>query len=503
MILSYHDYARDRTFDTEVAVVGTGAGGATVGAELAEAGVAVTFLEEGSHHPTSTFNPYITESLPRLYREAGATLILGTPPIPYVEGRCVGGTTVLNGGMIWRPPERVLENWQRLTGSADMGPGGLDPVFERVEKRIHASYQDEVSMGEDSRIMLSGARKLGWSCDVNRRNQHACVGANNCALGCPTGAKQSTLLSYLPRAFRAGARCLTEVRAERLLIERGRCTGIIGRALDPRTSGAPRELVVRAGAVVLACGAVQTPFLLRRHRLGRPGRHIGRHFACHPNAKVVASYPREVQAWKGVSQWAQIRAFHGEGIVMAENMAPPGVLAAYVPMHGREAWEFMKRYNNMIVSGVLVEDSTSGTVRRGPFGLPLVRYDITPYDHERFLKGIRHLAELHFAMGAEEVQLPFANFPRARSADDLEKLKSTQTHRGTLELFTVHLMGTARMGAAPGDSALDLNGELWALPGCHVADASVFPTPIGVNPQLTIMALATRVAFRLAERLRA
>lgn len=499
-ILGHDDYATDASFEADVVVIGTGAGGAVAGAELACAGRSVLFVEEGGYHPTSSFNPYTTESVPRLYRDVSATVILGKAPIPYVEGRCVGGSTVINGGMAYRPPERVLFEWQKLAGP-DLGARALEPLFTRVEEQISAKPQLELSVGEDSRIMVEGAKRMGWRYTENHRNQEACVGSNNCSLGCPTGAKQSTLVSYLPRALAAGARVLTEIRIDRLLIEGGRCVGAVGHAIDPRTREATREVTVRGRAIIVACGAVQTPFLLLRHKIG--GRELGRHFTCHPNAKVLAIYPRDVRGWQGVSQSAQIREFWDEGIIMAENFVAPSVLAAYLPFHGEEAWELMLRYNQMVISGVLVEDSTSGRVSRTLLGMPLVRYELTAYDHARFLKGVRLLATMHFEMGAEFVVLPFFNQPVARSVDELAKIDELQRDLTTLELFTPHLMGTARMGSRPSDSVVDLSGQVWDLPGLYVADASLFPTPLGVNPQITIMALATRVAERIELRRKA
>lgn len=497
MILSASDYATDHDFETDVVVVGTGAGGAVVGTELAEAGRRVLFVEEGSYHPTSSFNPYLTESIPRLYRDASTTMILGKPDIPYVEGRCVGGSTVINGGMAYRPPERVLAEWQRSTGLSDLGPNGMEPLFERVEERVSAAAQLDVSIGGDSRLMVQGAEKMGWRYTVNRRNQRACVGSNNCIFGCPTGAKQSTLVSYLPRAFAAGAGCLSDVRVEKLLVENGRCRGVVGRAVDPVTRRLTHTVTVRARAVVIACGAVQTPYLLLRHRALRRNPHLGEHFTCHPNAKVLAVYPFDVEAWKGVSQYAQIREFHDEGILMAENFVPPGALAANLPVHGDAAWELMRRYGQMVLSGVLVEDSTTGSVSRSLFGMPSVEYDITEKDLARFLRGIRLLAEMHFSLGAEKVLLPIVDSPVLESADDLRRLDVSRVSRDRIELFTVHVMGTARMGSSRANSVVGPTGELWDLPGCYVADASLFPTAIGVNPQIAIMALATRVAFRL------
>lgn len=500
MILRYNDYRSVQTLDADVIVIGTGAGGAAVGAELAEAGYDVLFVEEGGYNPTSSFSPTSTESIPRLYRDAGATAVLGRPPIPYLEGRTVGGTTVLNGGMTYRPPGHVLADWERVTGSPDMGERGLEALMERAETAVSANNQMPVSVGNDSRIMATGAKRLGWKVEVNRRNQVACVGANNCVFGCPTGAKQSTLVSYLPRAVRHGARIATEVRVERLLIKNGRCVGAAGRAVNPETRRGDIKIELRAPITIVACGAIQTPFLLQRHGLGRPSKQLGRNFLCHPNAKVLAIYPHEVNAWQGVSQWCQVREFHDEGILFAENFIPPTAMAANLPVMGNEISEMMRRYNNMVVSGVLVEDSTTGTVRRSLLNMPIVSYQITEHDHRRFLRGVKLLASLHFEMGAETVILPFHNMPIARNMDDLEKIAATQTRMSTLELFTVHLMGTARMGSDPKQSVVGLDGQIWDLPGAYVADASLFPTAIGVNPQIGIMALATRVAERIIER---
>ena len=355
---NHEDYRKEQTFQTDVVVVGTGAGGAVAGAELAEEGLDVLFVEEGAYHPTSSFNPYLTESIPRLYRDVSATMIHGNPVIPYVEGRALGGSTVINGGMTWRTPERVLDQWQKVTGDSSLGPKGLEPLFKEIEKSIQSNFHAESSFGESNRIMLEGAKKMGWKVEINRRNQNQCVGTNSCGLGCPTGAKQSTLVSHIPRAMNAGARCLTEVRIEKLIVEKGRCVGVIGRAIDPVTRKADKKVTIRARAVVIACGGIQTPHLLLKQKPGKKNRHLGQHFSCHPNAKVAAIYPHDVRAWKGVSQWTQIREFHEEGIVMAENMITPGALAAFIPWHGKKAMALLERYNNIILSGVLVEDST-------------------------------------------------------------------------------------------------------------------------------------------------
>ncbi len=501
MILSHGDYELDQHFDADVVIVGTGAGGAPLGAVLAEAGFEVLFVEEGGYHATSSFNPYGTESIGRLMRDGGTTAIQGRPLIPYVEGRCVGGSTVVNGGMSWRTPEPILKEWRKLTGAEELGPQGMKPYFDLVQADTGMAPQIEVSLGDDNRIMEAGARRMGWRHEKNTRGQYLCVGCNNCVMGCPTGAKSSTLVSYIPRALAAGARIATEVRVERLRFDGGLCIGVQGRAINPRTRKRDRQLEVRAKATVIACGAVQTPHLLLRHGLGRPSAQLGRNFLCHPNAKVLALYPHEIKGWQGVSQWGQVRAFREEGILFAENMIPPSAVAALQPVHDQPLWEVMKRYNQMVLGGVLVEDSTTGRVRRGPLDMALPHYQVTPYDLRRFIDGVERMARMHLEMGADRILLPFARRHFASCMDDLRGLDELVRRPDDIDLFTVHLMGTARMGSRPRNSVVDLDGQLWDAPGCYVSDASLFPTAIGVNPQVTIMALSLRIGQNLVEQL--
>ena len=187
--------------------------------------------------------------------------------------------------------------------------------------------------------------------------------------------------------------------------------------------------------------------------------------------------------------------------MLAENFVPPGAMGTIVPSVDSNAWRFMERYNQMVLGGCLVEDSKPGRVLRGPLGLPLPTYRITDYDFERFCKAMRLLCEMWFAVNVERVVLPFHHLPEITNPDDIKLITPERVKKEQTEYFTPHLMGTCRMGGKAQDSVVDLEGQLWDLPGCFVADASVFPTAIGVNPQVTVMAMATLVASKLANRL--
>jgi choline dehydrogenase-like flavoprotein len=227
----------------DVAVVGSGAGGAVVAAELAEGGHDVMLLEEGGYHTTDEFTVEASAMVRMLYRDGGLVLALGLPPVLYAEGRCVGGSTTVNGGMTWRTPERILQRWEREHGLAGVTGSAMERIFERVERFTSATTQDPGTVGRDNQLLREGAGRLGWRVIDNIRNQKHCAGTNNCAFGCPTGAKQSTLVSYVPRALHFGARLYADCRVDRLL-RRG--VAVVGADRDVRArQRLPRS--VRAG----------------------------------------------------------------------------------------------------------------------------------------------------------------------------------------------------------------------------------------------------------------
>jgi choline dehydrogenase-like flavoprotein len=490
---------RDLALDCDVVVVGSGAGGGATAAELAEGGLDVVVLEEGGYHDTGDYTTNAGDMLRTLYRNAGTALIWGRPNIVFAEGRCLGGSTVINGGMCWRTPERILKRWDWEFGVQGVDPARMEPVFDRVEQRINVAYQRPDSVGRDAELFKAAAEKLGYHPKPARRNQKDCVGTDNCAFGCPSGAKQSTLLSYLPRAAHHGARIYTDARVLRIDTAGGRAAGVRGVVTNPAT-GRTFDLRVRARAVVAACGAVQTPALLLRSRLCRTSGRLGRNFLCHPNSKVVGVFRDPVRAWEGTHQQWCVHDLLDEGLILATTFAPPSILASSLPLIGDDGLDLMRRIDRLMVGGVLVEDSESGRVRLGWGGEPLMQYDLRPRDLWLLRRGVALLAEIMFAGGAERVLTPFFPLPRLDGPDDIRRIFSVPIRPQDLDVFTVHAMGTAHMGADPRRSVVDSYGEAHDVKGLFVNDASLFPTGLGVNPQITVMALATRNSQRLLER---
>lgn len=500
MIITPEHLSGKRSERCQVCVIGSGAGGAVVAAELAEAGYDVLVLEEGGYHPTSSFSHDPLRMLSKLYRHAGGDSTLGDPPILFAEGRCVGGSTVVNGGICYRTPERVLHAWSLALGTLQLLPESMEAYFSRVEANLHVSEVPDTIIGEDGRRMQQAAERLGYHYSRVKRNIYACQGTNLCILGCPTGGKQSTLVSYIPRARRFGARILPYCRARRLTIDRGRVTSVQAALIEPICGTAIRELEIKADAVFVAAGALQTPALLHRSRLRSRLKAIGRYLFLHPNTKCIGVFDEQVKAWQGSIQAYQIDHFADEGYTFGSTFLPPGILALSTPLYGQSMAEFMQSYNHLSVWGVLVEDVHPGRVRFTRSGEPLPFYRITSEDRDRFREGIAKLCEIFLAAGVREILLPIHGFGRVRNEDDVRILRQARFKANALHLFTVHLMGTCRMGVDPKISVVGVDHRVHGMENLFICDASVFPGPIRVNPMITIMALATRAAEVFQER---
>jgi choline dehydrogenase-like flavoprotein len=497
-VFTRHDIHGDTVLDCDVCIIGSGAGGATVAAELAEAGFDVLVVEEGSYYQTRDFTADTSAMVRQLYRDGGATMALGTPPILFQEGRAVGGSTVINGGMSWRTPDKILDRWQKA--GLGTSPEEMEPYFERVERRIHVAPMDADAIGNDNKILKRGADAMGWDIIGNLRNQVHCIGSNRCAFGCPTGAKQSALVSYIPRALHYGARVYADVKVDRITHHGKRATGVMGRVRHPDGTLGHR-VAVRAKFVVAACGAIHTPALLSRSGFRSPSGRIGHNLSMHPNVKVVAVFDEQVTGWKGAHQAYQVRQFQEEGLVFASINVPPSIMAMSLPQRGRELGTLMQSYDKMVLAGMLCEDTATGRVRTID-GKPQAFYQLNEHDAHNLQKGVSLLSELLFAAGAKRIMLPFHGAKDLYSADDARRLLDQDISAKGWEVVTVHMMGTAAMGTDRSAAVTDPHGLVYDADRLMVADASLFPTPIGVNPMETIMALATRCAAHVIDNSR-
>jgi choline dehydrogenase-like flavoprotein len=478
--------------EADVVIVGSGAGGAVAAATLAEAGLDVLVLESGAHYDRDSYPADRLDAIRSLYRGAGLTVAAGKPPIVVPVASAVGGTTVVNSGTCFRAPEAVLADWGERFGIG--WAGDLDADFAEAEEALRVTPLDPATLGRNGQLAMEGAAALGVSSGPISRNDGGCSQCSSCPYGCPLDAKRGMHVSYLPRAVAAGARLRAGVDVRRVLVEDGRAVGVA--CMAGGGDGPARPFTVRARhAVIAAAGALGTPELLARSGLGNDA--VGRNLHVHPACWVGARYPEEVRGWEGVMQSYYVDEWESRGILLEATFTPPSFGGAWLPGSGAAHQRALHDLRHVGSIGVQLTDRSSGRVRLSPGGAPRMTYDLTPEDAARAVFGIARAAEVHFAAGATEVYPNLARVKVLKPAD-LPAFEATTFKPAELRLEGFHPMGTARIAADPAQGACAPDGSLHGTPALYVADASLFPTALGVNPMMTIIAFAKHVAREVA-----
>ncbi|MGK5548888.1 FAD-dependent oxidoreductase [Streptomyces sp. URMC 127] len=482
--------ARMRRADgTDVLVIGSGAGGSVVARELAAAGRQVTVLEEGPRVATGSIAAATpAENMRRLYRQGGLTPVFGTPAFPYGEGRCVGGTTVVNGGLLWEPPAALLNRWAAESGVAGYRAADLAAHLALVTRRLGVAPQPHGSGNHDSRLLAAGAERLGRRWQPARRAVTGCRHSNRCTTGCPTGAKQSMAVSYLPEAEALGARIVPGTRVLRILHQDGAVTGVVAEGPGGRTT------VHRARDVFLAAGPLQTPALLQRSRIHR--RTAGRELSLHVNLRTVARFDEPVHADRGTIFTAQVHEFAGDGVLLMPSNVTRGTLAAALASRSPHLLDrLLAAFGTLGSFTTQVRLQGKARIRATPRGGLLLRHGMTSADHSLLREAFRRTCEVLFAAGARELIPPVAAAPPVRSCAEAEDF-CRRVRPGDWELVSVHGMASARMALPERGGTCDGHGRPHGFRRLRVCDASVLPGVTGISPQGTVMAFAHEIAER-------
>ena len=485
------DWVDQDDLEAEVVVVGTGAGGAVVGRELVERGLAVVFVEEGELVRRNRFDGSSRTAHQQFYR---AAFSVGNAPMPVFIGRMVGGSTAVNGGTCFTTPPWVLERWNEELETDAFAPEAMAPHFEKVLEHLQVEPTPRHLAGPVADIMARGCDALGWSHFAIERNAPGCNGQGFCDFGCRTDARRSTNISYIPPALERGGMMITELTADRLIMEGGRAAGVECRA----RSGRPVR--VRAPMVVFAGGAVPTPMWLLKQGLCNSSGEVGKNLTLHPSGGVSALMPDRVDGSKHVPQGYGVDEFKRDGILITAANPDYNYAPIIFPVTGERLMQRMDAIDHIANFGVLVTDTGRGRVRIGPKGMPLIGYQLHDRDAERMKQGILRVAEMLRAAGAKEIY-PALNPPRVLRTDaDFAAFESSRPRGADVMLTSYHPLGTCRMGRDPRTSVVGLDHQTHDVPGLYIVDGSTVPGPLGVNPQITIMAMATRAADILANR---
>jgi choline dehydrogenase-like flavoprotein len=486
---------QDVDLECEVVVVGTGAGGGACAYELASRGRAVLLLEEGDLHRRDAFNGRTQPMVKKLYRDQGMTIALGNVGIPVFAGRAVGGTTLVNSGTCYRAPERVFRRWREEHGLTWFSRAAMDPYYERVEAMLRVERARFELTGGVGRVVARGAEKMGLHHRPVDRNAPDCDGQGVCCFGCPTGAKRSTDVSYVPGALERGAQLVTGARVDGIDVVAGRARGVRARL----ASG--KRLRVKAEAVVIAGGALMTPLVLRQAGVCASSPALGKNLSIHPATKTLALFDEAIDMSVGIPQGYSIDELEHEGIMFEGGSVPLEIMGVSVPWVGRRFVDLMARYRNLALFGFMIEDTSRGEVRPGARGSPLIVYNMNRRDAARVQKAMAVMCEVFLAAGARRVYPMIPGMEELSTLDEVRRLRAMDLPASAFDLTAYHPLGTCRIGTDPETSVLGPDYETHEVERLFVADGSAVPSALGVNPQMTIMSMGLRAAEIIDRRL--
>ncbi len=495
------DVSGDVKLNADVVVVGTGAGGSIALREAARAGLNVVGLEEGGAYASSEFNQREDEMLPLLFQDMGGRMTSDLA-IRVLQGRGVGGSTLHNTNLCKRIPDEILDLWARRYHVSHAGPADLRPAFEQIEHDLSVSPIPATSLNGNNAVLRAGVEALKLKGGMLKHNRVGCQESGFCELGCAYDAKQNAAKVVVPQAILAGAEVYSDVRVERVVVRAGEVSGVQGAILGP--GGERRgELTVFCRVVVLAASAVGSAALALASKLPDPFDQAGKNLRMHPAGVVAGTFDRPIDAVRGIPQsyeCTELLSFDDASdrrVWIIPAFAHPVGTASMLPGFGAPHMAAMRDYGRLAVLTAMVHDESSGRVRLDGDGRPALDYELCASDRAQLNKGLVLSARILFAAGARFVTIPAIIPHRFHAAAELDRFDARQLDPRDLPLTAAHPMGTLRMGDDRETSVVSSTGEHHHVRGLFVSDGSLFPTSIGVPPQIGIYAFALHLSPHL------
>jgi choline dehydrogenase-like flavoprotein len=503
------------TLETDVCVVGSGAGGSVIAAKLAQSGHRVLVLEAGPLRTADDFTQREADTYDTMFQRHGV-LTTADSAFSVLAGQTAGGSATINWMTCLRPPLWAREEWAREHGLVDVADASFDGLLDEVWKRLDVNVGESI-VNPSNEVLRRGCEALGYRIgadyDVIPRNAMGCnARCDFCFFGCIYNAKQSPLLTYLPDAHHAGAQFLFDTMADTISVEGGEARGVEARY---RGEGYDIPVHIRCRAVVSAGSAVQTPALLLRSGIRFAG--VGLGLRLDPTTALLGEFPTPIRMWSGPMQTIYVHRFqsidaghHGPWLESAPGH--PGLSALALPWSGGRAHkDGMRRLAHAASTIVLVRDVAEGRVTIDSRGEPVLHYRLSNSDRRNLARGLEEAARIHRAAGAlriatlhlQECAVGDGVSPIRENefAGFVERIRRLGVRDHGVGLFSAHPMGSARAGLDPRTSTAKPTGECHEVRGLWIGDGSILPSAPGVNPMITIMAFAARTARFIHERL--
>jgi choline dehydrogenase-like flavoprotein len=500
----FADYGQDIHESCEVAVVGSGPGGSVVAQVLAEAGHDVVLLEEGPPFAPDDFIQQGAATLRRLVRDYGMRATIGNLFMPTMQPIGLGGGTLINSAICVRAPDFVWDKWAEVSGVDALHGRELSSHYDRIERDWGVQTTPEDILGERNLSFKRGCEALGIAAEPIRRNVRGCQGSGECFTGCRNQAKQSTDLVFIRSALDHGARVYSSVRVERILAKGRSAHALIGHVVRPFTQETTHAVRIDAKLIVLAAGCMATPVLLLRSGLGNSSGYVGRELQTHPGLAIMAIFDHAVRPFRGATQGYHSCAFLEQGMKLEVLWGPPEVLATRLPGLGAEFQRHLLSYDRMAPYDVFVAaDRSRGRVtpKRGSFE-PHIQFELAQEDVDRLISGVAILSDIAWAAGAVAILPGLHGIPeRLGSKAEAEVLRQRRFKANDTIAATTHVFGTTRMAKRAQDGVVDQDGRCHDLDNLYIADTGIFAGSPAVNPMLTVMALADRIAHAIARRM--
>lgn len=496
----FADYDHPVRVDCDVVVVGSGPAGATLAYWLGRAGAKVVVVEAGAPLGPADFAAHdVGKTLASHFWEGGARTARGNVVTATLQPRCLGGGSVFNAAICMRPLPSSLERWRDDHALPGLTEAALAPHFDAVEAFLGVRPTEEAVFGRRNELFRDAAQALGWRWEPTRRNEDACVGSGECITGCRNGRKRSMDRRTLPEFVEGGGTVYTSVHVSSLAVTRGRVEGVVGHTVHPVTHAAGEPVRIRARTTVLSAGAIANPVILRKSGFTRNA--VGDRLLFHPSCYVVGSFDEVVEPWNGATQGVHVTEHLERGIKLESLWSTPGTFSRGLPRQPKQFKRWIKRWPHLAVfDGWVSGDASGGAVRALPgTDKPDIRYDVGEADVRRLQETTALLCEMFGAVGAKEVVhglrgIPEVLTPREAVAD----IRGRTFGPADFMMASNHVMGGCVMGGKADRAVVDEDLAAYDAKGLYVCDTGVFPASPGVNPQLTAMALAHRLAGHLA-----